>query len=34
MKIATNMNDFDGVLLLKVKGLQGPQGLTFEGVLL
>ncbi len=34
MKIAANVNDFNGVLLSKVRVLHGAWGLTFEGVLL
>ncbi len=34
MKIAANTNNFNGVVHLKVKVLQGAWGLTFEGVLL
>ena len=34
IKIVANMNDFNGVLLSKVKVLHRAWGLTFEGVLL
>ena len=34
IQIAANVNDFNGVLLSKVKVLHGVWGLTFEGVLL